>query len=79
LPDGYSAASIINNYIKVIGGLNSRALVQKARRLRELRKECNWRLFLKKMNQHQFYSTLSMMLSLMKKQIVNKDKGYLET
>lgn len=79
LPDGVTAASILDNYFKAIGGLNKmKSITSKSEVIQGTMQGMQLEIISKKTPQKQSYFTISMMGNVMQKQVVNKDKGYSE-
>ena len=79
LPDGVSAASILDNYFNAIGGLDKiKNITSKSEMLQGTMQGMQLEIISKKTSQKQSYLTISMMGNVMQKQVVNKDKGYSE-
>ena len=79
MPDGVTAASILDNYFKAIGGLNKmKSITSKSEVIQGTMQGMQLEIISKKTPQKQSYFTISMMGNVMQKQVVNKDKGYSE-
>lgn len=79
MPDGITAASILDNYFKAIGGLNKmKSITSKSEVIQGTMQGMQLEIISKKTPQKQSYFTISMMGNVMQKQVVNKDKGYSE-
>tara|TARA_B100000767_G_scaffold269629_1_gene291753 strand:- start:5524 stop:7590 length:2067 start_codon:yes stop_codon:yes gene_type:complete len=79
LPDGVSAASILDHYFKAIGGLDKiKNITSKSEVIQGTMEEMQLEIISKKTTQKQHYFTLSMMGNVVQKRVVNKDKGYSE-
>ncbi len=77
---GISAQSIINNYIKAIGGREKLEGVRTISTLLEASmQEMTFKILNKKTNKNQVLTEVSMMGNIMRKTVLNQTKGYNET
>ena len=79
LPNGVTAASILDNYFKAIGGLNKmKSITSKSEVIQGTIQGMQLEIISKKTPHKQSYFTISMMGNVIQKQVVSKDKGYSE-
>jgi predicted Zn-dependent peptidase len=79
LPEGVTSASILGNYIDAIGGLDKlKSISSKKEVAQGSMQGMTLQIVSTKTNQNQSSLEISMMGNVMQKQVVNKDKGYME-
>ncbi len=79
LPEGVTSASILNNYFDALGGLDKlKGISSKSEIAEGSMQGMQLQIKSKKTNQKQSSLEVSMMGNVVQKQVINKDKGYME-
>lgn len=79
MPEGTTAQSVIDNYLKAIGGAEKLKAITSFQSISEANMQgMTLEIDTKKTNQMQMNTEVKMMGNVMQKQVVNKDKGYME-
>ncbi|MDO7542809.1 MAG: insulinase family protein [Flavobacteriaceae bacterium] len=79
LPEGVTSASILNNYFDALGGLDKlKGISSKSEIAEGSMQGMQLQIKSKKTNQKQSSLEVSMMGNVLQKQVINKDKGYME-